>query len=64
MLDDALVPPNFLQVYFKDFDVSILIVLDDALVQSMSKSDTDYKNVSILIVLDDALVLTLLNQHG
>ena len=59
MLDDALVLSKY-RLDKKNVIVSILIVLDDALVlradSKLIKKINAY-NVSILIVLDDALVL-------
>ena len=49
--------PNFLQVYFKDFDVLILIVVDNGLVQFHFLCTRWFAKVLILIVVDDGLVL-------
>ena len=40
----------------KSLEVSILVVLDDALVQYYTPCQADVSKVSILVVLDDALV--------
>ena len=57
MLDDALVPGKTCRKYLHEY-VSILVVLDDALVQGNIVAVTLPKGiVSILVVLDDALVL-------
>ena len=57
MLDDALVPPNT-DLYGNSNRVSILVVMDDALVHiGASQSTVSLVWVSILVVLDDALVL-------
>ena len=56
MLDDALVPGKTCRKYLHEY-VSILVVLDDALVQGNIVAVTLPKGiVSILVVLDDALV--------
>ena len=50
--------PNFLQVYFKDFDVLILIVVDDGLVlQNVRVFSNNEGRVSILVVMDNGIVL-------
>ena len=57
MLDDALVQEIEMDST-NDTYVSILVVLDDALVLQKLNWQQKIKNVSILVVLDDALVLT------
>ena len=60
MLDDALVPGKTCRKYLHEY-VSILVVLDDALVLPGENIEKHACNiVSILVVLDDALVHKLL----
>ena len=57
MLDDALVLCCHVSVQH-GINVSILVVLDDALVHLNRNVNPNINMVSILVVLDDALVLT------
>ena len=56
MLDDALVLFFISYKQINITDVSILVVLDDALVRILPYSKYTGYSVSILVVLDDALV--------
>ena len=48
--------PNFLQVYFKDFEVLILIVVEDDLVRRALTPRIGEDAVLILVVVEDGLV--------
>ena len=63
MLDDALVQALFVYAVYKS-KVSILVMLDDALVLMKSLNvNLRVQNVSILVMLDDALVRVLVYSH-
>ena len=56
--------PNFLQVYFKDFEVLILIVVEDGLVPlEFAKLMVEAREVLILVVVEDGLVLDLIRHY-
>ena len=51
--------PNFLQVYFKDFEVLIIIVVEDDLVRRALTPRIGEDAVLILVVVEDGLVLDI-----